>query len=108
VQIISNEPDAPGLAWAQAQGLPTDVLAHRDFSSREAFDLALADRIDEHAPDYILLAGFMRILSPAFVQRFSTASSTSIHRCCPLSPASKHTKEPCRLALAGTDARFMW
>ena len=70
VQIISNEPDAPGLAWAQAQGLPTDVLAHRDFSSREAFDLALADRIDEHAPDYVLLAGFMRILSPAFVQRF--------------------------------------
>lgn len=70
VQVVSNDPDAPGLAWAQAQGLPTMVVNHRDFSSREAFDQALADQIDQVAPDYVLLAGFMRILSPAFVHRF--------------------------------------
>ena len=68
--VISNRADAAGLALAQAQGIPAQVIAHRDFSSREAFDSALADGIDRHAPDIVALAGFMRILTDGFVQRF--------------------------------------
>lgn len=68
--VISNRADAPGLAWAQVQGIATQSLPHRDFESREAFDKALMQRIDALAPDYILLAGFMRVLSPDFVAHF--------------------------------------
>jgi phosphoribosylglycinamide formyltransferase 1 len=68
--VISNRADAAGLAFARAQGIPAQVIAHRDFSSREAFDAALADGIDRHAPDIVALAGFMRILTDGFVQRF--------------------------------------
>ena len=69
--VISNRADAAGLAFARAQGIPAQVIAHRDFSSREAFDAALADCIDCHAPDIVALAGFMRILTDGFVQRFA-------------------------------------
>ena len=69
--VISNRADAAGLAFARAQGIPAEVIAHRDFSSREAFDAALADCIDRHAPDIVALAGFMRILTDGFVQRFA-------------------------------------
>jgi phosphoribosylglycinamide formyltransferase-1 len=68
--VISNRADAAGLTFAQGQGIPVQVIAHRDFSSREAFDAALADCIDRHAPDIVALAGFMRILTDGFVQRF--------------------------------------
>ena len=70
VRVISNESDAPGIDWAKARGLATSVLPHRDFASRDAFDARLADMIEQEAPDYVLLAGFMRILTPAFVSRF--------------------------------------
>jgi phosphoribosylglycinamide formyltransferase-1 len=69
--VISNRPDASGLATAASYGIPTKVIDHRAFASREAFDLALADEIESHAPQLVLLAGFMRILSDAFVARFS-------------------------------------
>jgi phosphoribosylglycinamide formyltransferase-1 len=70
VAVIASRPDAAGLAWAGAQGLATAALNHKDFSSREAFDKALAQEIDRHEPDYILLAGFMRVLTPFFVNRY--------------------------------------
>lgn len=69
--VIANKPDAAGLEWADAHGIPTEVVAHRDYASRDAFDTALAAAIDVHEPDYILLAGFMRVLTPAFVERFN-------------------------------------
>jgi len=69
--IISNRPDAAGLTWARAQGLATQVVDHRAYDSREAFDLALGDALAAHAPDYVLLAGFMRILTPALLARFA-------------------------------------
>jgi phosphoribosylglycinamide formyltransferase-1 len=69
--VISNRADAAGLAWAAGQGLATAVLSHRDFASREAFDAALAQLIDVHQPDLVLLAGFMRILTPGFVARYA-------------------------------------
>ncbi|WP_027478056.1 phosphoribosylglycinamide formyltransferase [Curvibacter gracilis] len=70
VAVISNKADSAGLAWAQAQGLATAVLSHRDFASREAFDAQLAQLIDLHEPALVLLAGFMRILTPGFVARY--------------------------------------
>jgi|AntAceMinimDraft_13_1070369.scaffolds.fasta_scaffold07442_3 phosphoribosylglycinamide formyltransferase-1 len=69
--IVSNVPNAQGIDWARRQGLPTTVVDHRAFESRQAFDETLADLIQACSPDYVLLAGFMRILTPAFVKRFS-------------------------------------
>lgn len=68
--VISNRADAPGLALAKAHGIPTAVVDHKNFATRDAFDSALADLIDTYRPDWLVLAGFMRILTPAFVQRF--------------------------------------
>jgi phosphoribosylglycinamide formyltransferase-1 len=68
--VVSNRPDAPGLQWAAARGLATEVLDHKAFATREAFDSALAERIELHRPDLILLAGFMRIFTEGFIRRF--------------------------------------
>jgi phosphoribosylglycinamide formyltransferase-1 len=68
--VISNRPDAAGLAAAAARGIATAAVDHRCFASREEFDVALATEIDRHAPDLVLLAGFMRILGDGFVRRF--------------------------------------
>ena len=78
VAVVSNRSQAAGLQWAQGQGIATEVVAHRDFSSREAFDQALAAVIDRYEPDYVLLAGFMRILTPAFVEHYA-ARLINIH-----------------------------
>jgi phosphoribosylglycinamide formyltransferase-1 len=69
--VISNQADAAGLALARDRGIPTAVVPHRDFASREDFDAALAQAIDAHAPSLVVLAGFMRILTPGFVNRYA-------------------------------------
>ncbi len=68
--VVSNRPDAAGLAFAQAHGIATAVVDHTAFADREAFDAELARVIDGFAPDALVLAGFMRILTPGFVRRF--------------------------------------
>lgn len=68
--VISNRADAAGLEWARARGIESRAVPHRDYATREAFDRALAGVIDDYAPDYVLLAGFMRVLTPAFVERY--------------------------------------
>jgi len=68
--VISNRPEAEGLVWARQQGLVALAIDHRAFAQREAFDLALRDEIDRQAPDLVVLAGFMRILTPAFVTHY--------------------------------------
>ena len=68
--VISNRPEAAGLGWAAARGIATAVVDHRAHPAREAFDAELARAIDAHAPDLVVLAGFMRILTPAFVDRY--------------------------------------
>jgi len=68
--VISNKQDAKGLQYAAAHGVATRVVEHATFASREAFDLSLANIIDEYAPDYIILAGFMRVLGTNFIARF--------------------------------------
>ncbi len=70
VAVISNRAEARGLRSAQDQGLATEVLDHKAFADRAAFDAALAETIDRHAPDLVVLAGFMRILTPEFVARY--------------------------------------
>lgn len=68
--VFSNRPDAFGLERARKAGIPTACIEHGDFADRESFDRAVAAVIDEYAPGLIVLAGFMRILSPWFVQRY--------------------------------------
>lgn len=68
--VISNRADAAGLVWAAAQGLATASLSHRDYPSREDYDAALMALIDTYAPDLVVLAGFMRILTPAFCRHY--------------------------------------
>ena len=68
--VISNRADAGGLAIAQARGIATAVISHRDYPDRETFDQTLAKLIDGYAPDLVVLAGFMRILSAPFVQHY--------------------------------------
>lgn len=68
--VLSNKADAYGLVRAQQAGLPTAVLSHKDFDSRESFDRAMIDIIDQAQPDTIALAGFMRILSPVFADHY--------------------------------------
>ena len=68
--VISNKPQATGLTTASALGFATQALDHKQFASREAFDVALQAAIDAHQPALVVLAGFMRILSPAFVAHF--------------------------------------
>lgn len=69
--VISNRPDAKGLQWANAQGIATAVVDHKQFPSREAFDAALAQQVDAFAPALVVLAGFMRVLTPGFVAHFA-------------------------------------
>ena len=68
--VISNRPDAKGLAIAARNGVATAVVDHRAFAARDAFDTALAETIDRGEPDLIVLAGFMRILGSDFVRRY--------------------------------------
>ena len=72
--VVANKATAPGLALAHAQGIATSVVAHQAFANaddpRAAFDTALATAIDRYEPTLVLLAGFMRILTPAFVQHY--------------------------------------
>ena len=68
--VVSNRADAQGLRVAQAHGLATGVLDHKAFDSREAFDAALMAEIDRFSPDLVVLAGFMRILTPGFVAHY--------------------------------------
>ena len=68
--VISNRVDAEGLSIAKAHDIPTVVVEHRNYADRDSFDTALAKSIDTFNPDFVALAGFMRILSPSFVARY--------------------------------------
>ena len=69
--VLSNRADAQGLAFARDHGISTQVLDHKVFASREDFDAALMAEIDQHAPALVVLAGFMRILTPGFVAHYA-------------------------------------
>lgn len=68
--VVSNRAEAFGLQRAQAAGIATHVVQHKDFADREAFDAALMEIIDTHQPQLVVLAGFMRILTSSFVRHY--------------------------------------
>ena len=68
--VVSNRPDAGGLAFAREHGIATEVVDHKRFAGREDFEAELGAVIDRHQPHLVVLAGFMRILTPAFVARY--------------------------------------
>jgi phosphoribosylglycinamide formyltransferase 1 len=70
--VISNRADAAGLQWAKEQGISTASIDHKAFDSREAFDRALIEKIDVHDPSLVVLAGFMRVLTPDFVTHYAS------------------------------------
>ncbi|REG59710.1 MULTISPECIES: phosphoribosylglycinamide formyltransferase [unclassified Paraburkholderia] len=69
--VIANRPDAAGLAFAASHGIATAVVDHRQFPDRDSFDAALAEQIDSFAPDLVVLAGFMRVLTAGFVDHYA-------------------------------------
>lgn len=71
VAVMSNRAEAAGLAIASVHGVPTTVIEHQRFAARQEFDAALAEAIEGHSPDVVVLAGFMRVLSSGFVARFA-------------------------------------
>ena len=68
--VVSNRPDAAGLEFAKDAGIPTELIDHRDFDSREDFDDEVNDRLRDHDVDLIVLAGFLRILSSSFIEKW--------------------------------------
>jgi phosphoribosylglycinamide formyltransferase-1 len=76
--VISNRADAEGLIFAQQHGIPTAVVISKNYPVREQFDAALQEKIEQYSPDLIVLAGFMRILTPEFVQ-FYQGRMLNIH-----------------------------
>lgn len=68
--VICNKAEAPGVQKAKDRDIETQVINHNEFASREDFDTALMQQIDQYQPDLVILAGFMRILTPAFVIRY--------------------------------------
>ena len=69
--VLSNKPAAAGLERARQAGIPVECVKHGDYPDRESFDAALVDTLDRYAPDLIVLAGFMRILTPVFIDHFA-------------------------------------
>ena len=98
--VISNKADAKGLDFAAQHGIPTAVVSNKDYPSREAFDAALQEVIDGFSPDLVVLAGFMRILTPGFVSHYENRMLNIHPSLLPLFPGL-HTHEQ---ALASGEA----
>jgi phosphoribosylglycinamide formyltransferase-1 len=98
VAIVSSRPDAAGLAWARAEGLPATLIDHKAYASREAFDAAVDRVLTEADVELVALAGFMRIQSPQFVRKWH-ARQLNIHPS--LLPAFKGLNPPTQALEAG-------
>ncbi|KQV54610.1 MULTISPECIES: phosphoribosylglycinamide formyltransferase [unclassified Duganella] len=99
--VISNKADAKGLEFAAQHGIPTAVVSNKDYPSREAFDAALQEVIDGFSPDLVVLAGFMRILTPGFVSHYENRMLNIHPSLLPLFPGL-HTHEQALASGAAT------
>ena len=99
--VISNKADAKGLEFAAQHGIPTAVVSNKDYPSREAFDAALQEVIDGFSPDLVVLAGFMRILTPGFVAHYENRMLNIHPSLLPLFPGL-HTHEQALASGAAT------
>jgi phosphoribosylglycinamide formyltransferase-1 len=99
--VISNKADAGGLQIAASEGIPTAVVDHKRYDSRDSFDAALREAIDAYEPDLVVLAGFMRILTAPFVEHYA-GRMLNIHPSLLPKYPGLHTH---RQALAAGDAR---
>ena len=90
--VLSNSETAVGLAWAAERGIATDSLNHKNFDSRLAFDQTMMEKIDAYQPDLVVLAGFMRILTPEFCAHYENRL-INIRPSCLLSPVCIPTNE---------------
>ena len=99
--VISNKADAKGLEFAASHGIPTAVVNNKDYPSREAFDAALQEVIDGFSPDLVVLAGFMRILTPGFVSHYANRMLNIHPSLLPLFPGL-HTHEQALASGAAT------
>ena len=99
--VISNKADAKGLEFAASRGIPTAVVSNKDYPSREAFDAALQEVIDGFSPDLVVLAGFMRILTPGFVAHYENRMLNIHPSLLPLFPGL-HTHEQALASGAAT------
>jgi phosphoribosylglycinamide formyltransferase-1 len=107
--VVSNRPDAAGLAFAQERGIATAVVDHTAYADRETFDAELARVVEQFSPDALVLAGFMRILTPGFVKRFERRM-LNIHPSLLPSFTGLHTHRRALEAgckLAGTTVHFV-
>ena len=106
--VISNRPAAAGLALAQSAGLDTAILDHTEYESREAFDSALAGLIDQYQPDWLVLAGFMRVLTAGFVNRY-LGRLVNIHpSLLPSFPGLKAWEQALRAGVTQTGCTVHW
>jgi phosphoribosylglycinamide formyltransferase-1 len=103
--VLSNKAGAAGLARAERAGVPAQAIDHRGFPDRASFDQAMIERIDAHGADTVVLAGFMRILSPGFVRHYQGRLINIHPSCCPSTRGSTPTPGRWKPATASTAAR---
>ena len=103
--VFSNKAQAYGLQRAEAAGIAAQALDAKAYADRAAFDAALADAIDQYQPDLVVLAGYMRILSPQFVQRYAGRLLNIHPSLLPKYPGCIPTVRPSTTATANTAPR---
>ncbi len=108
VAVACDRPDAYALARAQRQRIPTDLVVAADFRDRASWDAALTDAVAGHAPDLVVLAGFMKILSPAFLQRFSGRVINSHPALLPAFPGAHAVRDALEAGVPVTGASIIW
>ena len=108
VAVLSDRPDAAALARAGRHGVPVDVVALPDFADREAWDRELGDKVGAHRPDLVVLAGFMKILSPEFLHRFPGQVINTHPGLLPAFPGAHAVRDALNAGVSVTGASVIW
>ncbi|MBA3338488.1 MAG: phosphoribosylglycinamide formyltransferase [Geodermatophilaceae bacterium] len=108
VAVVSDRPGAQALARADRLGLPGELVVLADFADREAWDKALAEAVADHRPDLVVLAGFMRILSPGFLARFARRVINTHPALLPSFPGAHAVRDALIAGVSVTGASVIW